>query len=173
MSEAGRGMLEEAFAVGPAVGDPARHAGQERRVGRSPEPGNPTHGAPQPTGGYPRTRGRVQSMSTVTRRHGISVPIGGVPLSEHREWYEELAALGYTDVWSSEVNLHDAFTPLALAAAWAPSLRLGTAIVPVYTRGAANLAQTAAALCEAAPGRFVLGIGASSPAVVHDWNGIA
>lgn len=112
-------------------------------------------------------------MSTVTRRHGISVPIGGVPLSEHREWYEELAALGYTDIWSSETNAHDAFTPLALAAAWAPSLRLGTAIVPVFTRGAASLAQTAASLCDAAPGRFVLGIGASSPAVVHDWNGIA
>ena len=38
---------------------------------------------------------------------------------------EELADLGYTDVWSSEADGTDAFTPLALAAAWAPSLRLG------------------------------------------------
>ena len=112
-------------------------------------------------------------MSSIPRRHGITVPFAGVPLSEHREIYEELVALGYTDIWSSEANVYDAFTPLALAAAWAPSLRLGTAIVPVFTRGAATLAQSVASLCAAAPGRFVLGIGASSPAVVQDWNGVA
>ncbi len=65
----------------------------------------------------------------------MTIPFDGVPLHEHRAWFEELAALGYTDVWSSEANGTDAFTPLALAAAWAPSLRLGCAIVPAYTRG--------------------------------------
>jgi probable F420-dependent oxidoreductase len=55
---------------------------------------------------------------------------------------------------------------------WSPTLRLGTAIAPVYTRGPALLAMTAAALAEAAPGRFALGIGASSPVIVQDWNGI-
>ena len=75
---------------------------------------------------------------TVPARHGITVPFTGVPLHEHRRWYEEVAALGYTDVWSAEAGATDAFTPLALAAAWTPELRLGTAIVPVYTRGAAT-----------------------------------
>jgi probable F420-dependent oxidoreductase len=64
----------------------------------------------------------------------------------------------------------DAFTPLALASTWAPTLRLGTAITPVFTRGPGLLAMTAAALTEAAPDRFRLGIGASSPVVVDDWN---
>jgi probable F420-dependent oxidoreductase len=32
---------------------------------------------------------------------------------------------------------------------------------------------TAAALAEAAPGRFVLGIGASSPVLVEEWNGLS
>jgi probable F420-dependent oxidoreductase len=32
---------------------------------------------------------------------------------------------------------------------------------------------SAATLAGLAPGRFVLGLGASSPAIVHDWNGIA
>ncbi|HEV2308964.1 MAG TPA: LLM class flavin-dependent oxidoreductase, partial [Acidimicrobiia bacterium] len=76
---------------------------------------------------------------TVPARHGITVPFTGVPLHEHRSWYEEVVALGYTDVWSAEAGATDAFTPLALAAAWTPQLRLGTAIVPVYTRGAATL----------------------------------
>lgn len=54
----------------------------------------------------------------------------------------------------------------------APSLRLGTAIVPVYTRGPATLAMSAATLASAAPGRFVLGVGTSSNVIVEKWNGI-
>ena len=80
--------------------------------------------------------------------------------------------LGFTDVWSGEANSHDGFTPLALAAAWAPTLRLGVAIAPAFTRGPAVLAQTTASMSDAAPGRFALGIGASSPAIVERWNGI-
>ncbi|MBM3674101.1 MAG: LLM class F420-dependent oxidoreductase [Actinobacteria bacterium] len=106
------------------------------------------------------------------QRWGITVPFAGVPLHAHREWFVELEDLGFTDVWSAEVNAHDAFTPLALAAAWAPSLRLGQAIVPVYTRGPALLAQSIASLAEAAPGRVVLGIGTSSNVIVERWNGI-
>ncbi len=104
--------------------------------------------------------------------HGITVPFDGVSLADHREWFEELVDLGYTDLWSSEVDGSDAFTPLTLAAAWTPSLRLGTAIVSAFTRGPALLAQSAAALAEAAPGRFALGIGASSDVIVESWNGI-
>jgi probable F420-dependent oxidoreductase len=109
---------------------------------------------------------------TVPQRHGITVPFDGVPLHAHKEWFEEIAALGYTDLWSAESGGADAFTPLALAAAWAPSLRLGTAIVPAYTRGAATLAETVASMVQAAPGRFALGIGTSSNVIVENWNGI-
>src|SRR3954465_12045142 len=100
----------------------------------------------------------------------MTVPLDGLPLSEHAAWARGLADLGYTDIWSSEANGTDAFTPLALAAAWAPSLRLGTAIVPAYTRGPGLLAMSAAALAEAAPGRVVIGIGTSSDVIVERWN---
>jgi probable F420-dependent oxidoreductase len=106
-------------------------------------------------------------MST---RWGMTVPLGGIPLAEHAEVYAALTDAGFTDLWSSEAAGTDAFTPLTLAAAWQPRARLGTAITPVFTRGPALLAMTAAALAEAAPGRFQLGIGASSPVVVGDWN---
>jgi probable F420-dependent oxidoreductase len=102
----------------------------------------------------------------------MTVPFMGIPLSEHRDWYRELVDLGYTDVWSSEADGADAFTPLALAAAWAPELRLGTAIVPAYTRGPALLAQSVASLADAAPGRVAFGIGTSSNVIVEGWNGI-
>lgn len=105
-------------------------------------------------------------------RYGITVPFD-VPLAEHRDWYQELERLGYQDIWSSEADGTDAFTPLALAAAWAPGLRLGTAIIPSFTRGPATLAQSVAALAEAAPGRFACGVGTSSDVIVQGWNGIA
>jgi probable F420-dependent oxidoreductase len=109
---------------------------------------------------------------SVPQRYGITVPFDGVPLHAHREWFEEIADLGYTDLWSAESGGADAFTPLALAAAWTPSLRLGTAIVPAFTRGAATLAETVASMAQAAPGRFALGIGTSSNVIVENWNGI-
>ena len=102
----------------------------------------------------------------------MTVPLDGLPLSEHADWYRELEDLGYTDIWSSEANGTDAFTPLALAAAWAPTLRLGTAIVPAYTRGPGLMAMSAAALAEAAPGRVVIGVGTSSDVIVERWNDI-
>ncbi|MBN6038802.1 LLM class F420-dependent oxidoreductase [Amycolatopsis sp. 195334CR] len=104
------------------------------------------------------------------KRWGITIPFTGVPLAAHRELVRELPDLGYTDAWSAETAGTDAFSPLLLASQWAPSLRLGTAIVPVYTRGPGLLAMSAATLAECAPGRFVLGIGTSSPVIVEGWN---
>jgi probable F420-dependent oxidoreductase len=105
------------------------------------------------------------------RRYGMTIPFGA-QLSDHKELYRELVDLGYTDAWSSEADGTDAFTPLALAAAWAPELRLGCAIVPAYTRGPALMAQSVASMAEAAPGRFAFGIGSSSDVIVSRWNGI-
>lgn len=105
-------------------------------------------------------------------RYGMSLPFAGLHLSQHRDALRELVDLGYTDVWSSEADGSDGFTPLALAAAWAPELRLGVAIIPAFTRGPALMAQSAAALADAAPGRFVMGIGSSSNVIVERWNGI-
>src|ERR1019366_6676717 len=68
-------------------------------------------------------------------RHGITIPFDGVTLEDHRRWYEELVRLGYTDVWSAETDGVDGFTPLALASAWTPSLRLGVAIIPALNAG--------------------------------------
>ncbi|RSN52828.1 MULTISPECIES: LLM class F420-dependent oxidoreductase [Actinomadura] len=104
-------------------------------------------------------------------RWGLTIPLSG-PLAEQREIIASLPGLGYTDAWSAETNGTDAFTPLALASQWAPELRLGPAIVPVYTRGPALLAQQAATLAGLAPGRFVMGIGTSSDTIVERWNGI-
>lgn len=107
-----------------------------------------------------------------TPRWGITLPLHGQSLAEQRGVVTELAALGYTDAWSAELNGVDAFTPLALAAQWTDQLRLGTAIASIYTRGPALLAMTAATMADLAPGRFVMGIGTSTAVVVRQWNDI-
>ncbi|NRQ30346.1 LLM class F420-dependent oxidoreductase [Nonomuraea sp. NN258] len=100
----------------------------------------------------------------------MTIPFYDRSLARSRELIAQLPALGYTDAWSAEVNGVDGFVPLAMAAEWAPGVRLGSAIVPVSTRGPGLLAMSAATLADLAPGRFVLGIGASSPAIVERWN---
>jgi len=104
------------------------------------------------------------------QRVALTVPVEGFTLGEHAELLREAERLGYRDAWSYEADGLDAFTPLAVAGQ-ATGLRLGTAIVNVFTRGPATIAQSAASLAELAPGRFILGIGAGSNVIVEGWNG--
>ena len=62
-------------------------------------------------------------------RYGMSIPLGR-PLHEHETLLKKMVDWGYTDFWSSEADGTDGFTPLTLAAAWAPTARLGVAIIP-------------------------------------------
>ena len=103
--------------------------------------------------------------------YAMTIPLP-TPLSEQGPGLRELVDLGYKEVWSSEANGADAFLPLSLAAVHAPELRLGTAIVPAYTRGPALLAQSVATMASIAPGRFAFGVGSSSNVIVEHWNGI-
>jgi probable F420-dependent oxidoreductase len=106
-------------------------------------------------------------------RWGLTLPLSGLPLAAQQDLVTGLPELGYTDVWSAELNGIDGFTPLTLASQWAPQLRLGTAIVGIYTRAPVSLAVQAGTLAALAPGKVVMGIGTSSQAAVEQWNGIA
>ena len=100
------------------------------------------------------------------------MPLERLSLAAHKEALRESVVLGYTDVWSGEADVLDAFVPLAAAEAWEPTLKIGTSIVPVFTRGPAVLAMTAASFAGLAPERFTLGLGASAPVVVSGFNGV-
>ncbi|MFT3853432.1 MAG: LLM class F420-dependent oxidoreductase [Ilumatobacteraceae bacterium] len=104
--------------------------------------------------------------------YGLSIPFDGVPLAAHRALFDAAASAGFTDLWSMEVNGNDAFTPLAAAAVSHPQLRLGTAIVPAFTRSPALIAMSAASLADLGPAEVLLGIGASSNVIVENWNGV-
>jgi alkanesulfonate monooxygenase SsuD/methylene tetrahydromethanopterin reductase-like flavin-dependent oxidoreductase (luciferase family) len=105
-------------------------------------------------------------------RYGITLPTSGVPLGRMPEWVRAAADSGYTDLWLGESFGADAVALLAMASAVAPSLNLGTAVVPASTRIPGLLAQSAATLAGLALGRVSIGLGASSPVVVSDGGGI-
>src|SRR6266511_3422103 len=113
-----------------------------------------------------------EPSSTSAVRLGVTPPVevagmrAGVDLAVRAE------SLGYTDVWTAEVGAVDAFAPLAAVAVRTERVRLGTGLIPVYTRPPALVAMSAAAIQELSGGRFVLGIGASSPAIVGGWMGM-
>jgi probable F420-dependent oxidoreductase len=111
-------------------------------------------------------------VSEASQRSGLTIPLFGHSLGEHGDIVREAEELGYTDLWSFETSGIDGFSPLVYAAAFSRTARLGTAIVSSYTRGPAILAMSAAAVEQVAPGRFVLGIGSSTDAIVQGWNGI-
>lgn len=81
--------------------------------------------------------------------------------------------LGYHSVWVPEMWGRDAFTILSVLALNTQTIKLGTGIVPVFSRSPAVIAQTVATLDEVSGGRMMLGLGASGPAVIESWHGAA
>jgi len=80
--------------------------------------------------------------------------------------------LGYESLWIADVGGPDPFVVAAAAAAVTSRVRIGTAVIPAYTRTPPVIAGAAASCAELAPGRFVLGIGASSENIVQSWSGV-
>ena len=81
-------------------------------------------------------------------------------------------SLGYDSLWASELWGQDAFVTLTTAAAQTETIDLGTAIVNVYGRSPATLAQAAATLAGVASGRVRLGLGTSTAKAVTDLHGM-
>lgn len=86
---------------------------------------------------------------------------------------ERAAGIGYEEAWLADgAGGADPFVLAGMLAARVPSLRVGIGVSPVYTRAPAVFAALAGALGQLMPGRFVLGLGASSETIVDRWNGV-
>ena len=88
---------------------------------------------------------------------------------------DEVAALeraGLDVVWVPEAYGFDAVSLLGYLAATTERVELGSAILNIYSRTPALLAQIAAGLDTVSQGRFVLGLGASGPQVIEGWHGV-
>ena len=85
----------------------------------------------------------------------------------------ELERAGLDIVWVAEAYGLDAPSQMGYIAARTSRVQIGSAILPVYSRTPALLAQTAAGLDALSEGRFILGLGASGPQVIEGWHGVA
>jgi probable F420-dependent oxidoreductase len=86
---------------------------------------------------------------------------------------ERVESLEYDSVWIADTGAGpDAFVVGAAVATCTEKLRIGTAVVPVYTRTPSVMAACTGSLAQLAPGRVVLGIGASSETIVDAWGGV-
>jgi len=80
-------------------------------------------------------------------------------------------AEGYDDLWFADSGGLDALTTAAAVALNTERVRIGTAIIPVYSRTPAVLASTTRVLHEISGGRFILGLGSSSQTMMENWHG--
>ncbi|GIE95423.1 LLM class F420-dependent oxidoreductase [Paractinoplanes rishiriensis] len=79
---------------------------------------------------------------------------------------------GLDIVWVAEAYGFDAPTIMGYLAARTERVEIGSAILPIYSRTPALLAQTAAGLDAVSGGRAILGLGASGPQVIEGWHGV-
>lgn len=105
-------------------------------------------------------------------RWGIELPDTGMALPEAGDFARRLEAAGFECVWAGETAANESMVVLSVLAAATRELRVGPAVLPVFTRTPGLLAMSAATLARAFPGRVSIGIGASSAFVVERWNGI-
>lgn len=80
-------------------------------------------------------------------------------------------SLGYDSAYCTQVAGRDALTVMTAYALATTRIRVGTGVVPIYTRTPATMAQTAATIADLSGGRFVLGLGVSHRPVVEGWYG--
>jgi probable F420-dependent oxidoreductase len=80
-------------------------------------------------------------------------------------------SLGYESVYTTHVAGRESLTVLTAYALATERIRVGSGVVPIYTRTPATLAQTAATIDELSGGRFTLGVGVSHRPVVEFWHG--
>ena len=79
--------------------------------------------------------------------------------------------LGYEAAYVTQIAGRDALTVLTVYALSTSTIRLGTGVVPIYTRTPATMAQQAVTLDEVSGGRLNLGLGVSHRPVVEGWYG--
>ena len=79
---------------------------------------------------------------------------------------------GYTDAWFGDAGAPDSLTTAAAVAQHTGTIRIGIAATPVYTRSPTVLAASVNVVGQLLPGRFVMGLGASSQTIMGRWNGI-
>jgi len=79
--------------------------------------------------------------------------------------------LGFDAAYTTHIAGRDSLTVLMAYASASDRIRLGTGVVPIFSRTPATMAQSAATIDEFSGGRMVLGLGVSHRVTVENWHG--
>ena len=83
------------------------------------------------------------------------------PIRDGMDYVRYAEERGFEAVWQSESRLvREATVPMAAYAAVTSRIKVGSGVIPIWTRNVGLLAATFSTLDELAPGRVILGLGA-------------
>jgi probable F420-dependent oxidoreductase len=88
------------------------------------------------------------------------------------DWARRAEEMGYESIWIAETGGPDPFILAAAVAQVTSRVRIGIAVSPVYIRTPATIAAACGTVAQLAPGRFIVGLGASSHTIVEQWHGV-
>src|SRR5262249_3796501 len=97
----------------------------------------------------------------------LSLPVPG-DVKTSLSWAERAEAVGYESIWIAEPGGPDPFVLAAAVADRTTRVRIGIAVSPAYIRTPATIAAACGTLSQLAPGRFILGVGSSSHAMIEN-----
>jgi alkanesulfonate monooxygenase SsuD/methylene tetrahydromethanopterin reductase-like flavin-dependent oxidoreductase (luciferase family) len=110
-------------------------------------------------------------MSAATTKTGVCLPLRSTG-ADHAVRLGVLAEeLGFDSVWVSELASYDAIAVASAIAVQTSRIRIGTCIVPLSTRTPALHAMGLSTLGRLAPGRSIVGYGASTEPIIEGWHG--
>lgn len=95
----------------------------------------------------------------------------GKSLDKATERVRRAEQLGYDSAYVTHIAGRDSLTVLMAYAARTERIRLGTGVLPIYSRTPVATAQQAATIDEFSKGRMVLGLGVSHQVTVEAWYG--
>ena len=93
----------------------------------------------------------------------------GRSLETALERVEQAERLGYESVFVTHIAARDSLTTLMAYASRSERVRLGTGVMPIYSRKPVTTAMSAATVDEFSSGRLVLGLGVSHRPAVEGW----
>jgi probable F420-dependent oxidoreductase len=91
----------------------------------------------------------------------------GQPVGQVREAGRQIEEMGFRTLWINETTGRDPFVLSAVLLSATSTLTVATGIANVYGRDAVTMSASQKSLAEAFPGRFLLGLGVSSPVLVE------
>jgi alkanesulfonate monooxygenase SsuD/methylene tetrahydromethanopterin reductase-like flavin-dependent oxidoreductase (luciferase family) len=101
----------------------------------------------------------------------LGASIGRADPATIKDRARDLESAGVDVLWVAELYGFDGPSLMGFLAAVTSRVKIGSAILPFYSRSPALLAMTAAGIDALSGGRCILGIGASGPQVIEGFHG--